>query len=120
VIKKVILFCFLANSCLAFAEPLNDKSLQLSGGALANYQICSQIALELGDKTMYSYYSEMFNDRSVEITHYPQKKSQIAFLEFNKSVVKLANIALPAMTMICLKRLDLLTRKMQEKKLASK
>lgn len=119
-IKKTILFCILTKACIAVAEPINNETLQLSGRALANYQICAQVAEDLGDKTMHSYYSEMFNDRSIEINQYPQSDSQIVFLEFNKSIIKLANISLPAMTIICSKRFDSLTRKMQEKKLSSK
>ena len=119
VIKKVILFYFLTNTCLSFASPVSNESLQLSGRALANYQICAQIAENIGDKTMHSYYSEMFKDSSAANRHYSQQQSQIISLEFNKSIVKLADIEQSIMAIICAKRFDLLTRKMQEKKLAS-
>ena len=114
-----MLFCFLTHACISFATPVSNKSLQLSGRALANYQMCAQIAENIGDKTMHNYYFEMFKDSTAANRHYSQQQLQIISLEFNKSIVKLANIDQAIMAIICSKRFDPLTRKMQEKKLTS-
>lgn len=101
------------------AAPLSDESLKVSGRALANYQVCAQIAADLDDKTMLSYYSEMFNDSSVEINTYPKDLAHIVIKEFNSSVDRLSKIDKRSMVMLCLNRFDSLTRKMQEKKLSA-
>ena len=119
-IKRILIFCCLLNISLSFADTSSDESLQVYGRALANYQVCAQIAAELGDKTMHSYYSEMFNDSSAEINAYPKSLSAIIFNEFHRSADKLAQIDKQSMGQLCLSRFDLLSRKMQEKKLAAK
>ena len=119
-IKRLILFYCLANTCLSFAEPLNDENLKIYGRSLANYQVCAQIAGELDDKAMRSYYSEMFTDSYAEIKAYSQELFQIIVKEFDRSVDKLAEIDKQSMATLCSSRFDALSRKMLEKKLAGK
>ena len=102
---------------LLSAAPLSDENLKVYGRALANYQVCARIAADLDDKTMLSYYSEMFNDSSVEINTYPKYLSKIVIKEFNRSVDKLSKIDEQSMGQLCLSRFDSLSRKMQKKKL---
>ena len=118
--KKFFLFYCLVTISAAFAEPLSDAKLKLSGRALANYQTCSLVAKEIPDKVMESYYLEMFNDSSANIKSYPKKSYETVISEFNRSVDKFKKIDKQIMTMFCLKRFSPLSRKMQEKKLLDK
>jgi len=120
VLKTVIIFCCLLTARAASADTLNTENLKVYGRALANYQLCTQIAGELGDKIMLSYYAEMFNDRSAEINAYPERLSAFIYQEFKRSEEQLAKIDRQSMGLLCLSRFDLLSRKMQEKKLAGK
>jgi len=120
VIKTVIIFCCLLTACAASAETLNTENLKVYGRALANYQLCAQIAAESADKTMHSYYAEMFNDSSTEINAYPKSQSAIIYHEFTRSAAQLVKIDRRSMGKLCLSRFDLLSRKMQEKKSAGK
>jgi hypothetical protein len=119
-LKRIIIFCCLLNISVASAETLSGQNLKLYGRALANYQVCARIAASLGDKTMHSYYAEMFNDSSAEINTYPKSLSYIVIKEFNLSVDKLSKINKQNMGKLCLSRFDSLSRKMQEKKLSAK
>jgi hypothetical protein len=119
VLKRSLLFYCLFNSGFAIAAPAANEDLQLSGRALANYQVCTQMAEDMGDNVMHSYYAEMFADGSAELNGYSPKQQQIAINEFNRSVQKLGKINKQAMGQLCLSRFDTLSRKMQEKKLSA-
>jgi hypothetical protein len=114
----VFIICCLINSCFSFADPLTDNSLKVAGRALANYQVCEQLAADINDKAMVSYYSQMFADSSAKINRFTEKQSEFVIQEFKRSVNKLLKINTRVMTQLCLRRFDPLTRKMQEKKLA--
>lgn len=116
----MIIFCCLLIARSASAEALNTENLKVYGRALANYQLCAQIAAESGDKTMHSYYMEMFNDNSVEINAYPKSLSAVIYHELKRSSAQLAKIDRQSMGKFCASRFDPLSRKMQEKKLAGK
>lgn len=111
--KNVIIFCFLLTTCLSFATTLNESDVKIVGRALANYQVCSEIAEDQGDKVMHSYYSEMFNDSAAEIRTYPLHLVDIIYREFSDSVDRLKQIDKQGMKQFCLSRFGELSRKMQ-------
>lgn len=119
-IKTVIIFCCLLTARSVSADTLNTENLKVYGRALANYQLCAQIAAESGDKAMRSYYADMFNDRSAQIKAYPENLSAVIYQEVKCSEEQLAKIDRQSMGLLCLSRFDLLSRKMQENKLAGK
>ena len=67
---------------------------------------------------MHSYYADMFNDSSAEINAYPKSQSAVVYHELTRSSQQLAKINRQTMGQLCLSRFDLLSRKMQEKKIS--
>ena len=107
---------------LFFISPLLAKgsgadNLSATGRALANYKSCALVALDIDDQVMYHYYNDMFSDSAFEIRGYPLSQSEIVFKAFDESLDRLVKIDREALTKLCLSRLDLLSRQMQEKKL---
>ena len=118
--KKLLLVCCLLNSEALLAQPLTAEKLMVSGRALANYQTCSQLAQELGDSAMYGYYSDMFHDSAAIINRYPESQSKIVYGEFTRSMIKFKRLNKMRLGAFCSSRFSLLSRKMQERKLAGK
>lgn len=104
---------------MASAEILSDQNLKTDGRALANYQVCAQIADLIGDKAMHSYYAEMFNDSWAVINTYSKNQSYIVIQEFDLTLDKLGKINKQNMEQLCLSRFDPLSRKVLEKKLSA-
>lgn len=113
-------FFFLFYVSVSFAEPFSDAQLKTLGRSLANYKACSDIAAEMGDSVMFSYYSEMYNDSLLKRQNHPKNLSDIVAIEQQKSAIKLAKIDRVNLGKLCLSRFDLLSRKMQENKLMDK
>lgn len=100
---------------LPLSSVATEKDLQLTGRSLANYQICAQIGKQLDDSALHEYYRGMFNDTVLQVRYYPLNEVETVFKEELKSKDKLVKIAPKNMQLICLKRFDALSRKMQEK-----
>lgn len=104
----------------SFANVLSDEEVKLLGRSLANYQICGDISVEMGDPVMLSYYRDMYNDGLLKRNTYPKNKLEMVIAEQQNSATKLARIDRKSLEELCLSRFDLLSRKIQENKLAGK
>lgn len=105
---------------MAFLPPVvgsEQESLKVQGRALANYQICTEVAQSMGDLVMASYYAAMFDDSLVAIEKTSKKDSIIIFDEFQRSLDKLSEFAKQSMGKLCLSRFDPLARKIHKDKL---
>lgn len=111
-ISIVLLFVSLA----LYAQPLSNQQLKITGRALANYQICTDVAQKSKDPAMYNYYIDMYNDslRAGKLLYIWQV--QVIFSEQQKTAIKLAQIDKSSITLLCISRFDDLSRKMQEHK----
>jgi hypothetical protein len=116
--KILILTVFLFFSLAVDAQPLNDQQLKITGRALANYQLCADVAKTAQDQAMFNYYRDMYNDSlsAGKLLHIWQV--QIIFNEQQKTANQLAQIDKEDMTQLCLSRFDALSRKMQEQKIS--
>ncbi|WP_019613002.1 hypothetical protein [Psychromonas ossibalaenae] len=117
--NRLLIFILLFNIPLA-AATVNEQDLKILGRALANYQLCSDISVELDDKAMFNYYSEMYKYSLLQVSTYSHNDAEIVSEEQQRSMLKLAKIDRKSLGGLCLSRFDLLSRKMQENKLAAK
>jgi hypothetical protein len=108
---------FLLVSLGLSAQPLSDQPLKITGRALANYQICTEVAQNRKDSAMFHYYRDMYNDslRAGKLLSIGQV--QVIFAEQQKTAIKLAQIDKNSITLLCLSRFDDLSRRMQEPKI---
>ncbi|WP_028864234.1 hypothetical protein [Psychromonas aquimarina] len=118
--NKLLIFVLLFNAQLLSAAAAAEQDLKILGRSLANYQLCSDISVELDDKAMFNYYSEMYNDSVLELKAYSTAQVKTVTAEQYWSVFKLAAVDRKSVGLLCLSRFDLLSRKMQENKLAGK
>ncbi len=118
--KKIMAIFLLFYISTSVAEAITDHELKIVGRSLANYELCSDISSELEDKAMFHYYREMYNDSLRDIKAYQTIQREIIINEQQKSAIKLAKIDRKNFGEFCLSRFDLLSRKMQEKKLVGK
>ncbi len=118
---KIIMVIFLLFYISTSAAGANtDLELKTLGRSLANYRLCSDISVELDDKAMFNYYSEMYNDGLLKVAAYSQSGAEMVNKELQMSALKLAKIDRASLGGLCLSRFDLLSRKMQENKLVEK
>ncbi|MCG6199873.1 hypothetical protein [Psychromonas antarctica] len=117
--KRIGIFLFLYHSII-LASAVTDDELKTIGQTLANYHMCSKLSLEMGDKAMLNYYSEMYDDSLLKAQDYQEGQLDIVIVEEKIGMAKLAKIDPENLGQFCLIRFDLLSRKMQEKKLAPK
>ncbi|MFT6927418.1 MAG: hypothetical protein ACJAZP_003052 [Psychromonas sp.] len=117
--KILTLTVFLLISLSVNAKPLSDQQLKLTGRALANYQLCSDVAEDRNDPAMFHYYNDMYNDslRAGKLLYIGGV--QVIFTEQQKTAIKLDQIDKDSITLLCLSRFDGLSRKMQEQKMAA-
>lgn len=107
--KKLSILVLLFVSSLIWAQPMNFKQL---GHSLANYQVCSDIALSIADQKMNSYYQKMFNDAQLELLSISNNKTKIVYSTWDKSEKVLLNIDANSLQKSCLGRFEPLSRKM--------
>lgn len=118
--KILILTVFLLVSLALDAKPLSEQDLKITGRALANYQLCADVAKNRKDSAMFNYYSDMYNDslRAGKLFYIGQV--YIIFSEQKKTAIKLAQIDKDNLRLLCISRFDTLSRQMQEQKMAEK
>ena len=115
--KIFTIFVFLFAYSLAQAEQSRDEQLKMTGRALANYQLCANIAQQRKDPAMFNYYSEMYFDTIQAGKMLPIWQVQIIFDVQQKTAIKLITIDKSSLAQLCISRFDALSRKMQEKKI---
>ncbi|WP_372880541.1 hypothetical protein [Psychromonas sp.] len=115
--KIFTIFVFLFTSFLAQAKQVSDEQLKITGRALANYQICANVAQRHQDQAMFNYYSDIHFDSLQAGKMLSIRQVQIIFDEQQQTAVKLAAIDKSSLTGLCISRFDALSRKMQEQKL---
>jgi len=118
--KILILTVFLLFSLALDAKPLSDLDLKITGRALANYQICTDVAKNLQDPAMFNYYNDMYKDSLDAGKLFQIGEVQVIFAEQQKTAIKLAQIDKDSIKLLCISRFDPLSRKMQEQKIAEK
>ncbi|MFT7053087.1 MAG: hypothetical protein ACJAU1_000639 [Psychromonas sp.] len=115
--KLLNLTVFMLVSLALDAKPLSDQDLKITGRALANYQLCADVAKNGKDPAMFNYYSDMYNDslRAGRLLYIGQV--QVIFSEQKKTAIKLAQMNRGSIEQLCISRFDDLSRKMQEQKI---
>ncbi|HEY5715274.1 MAG TPA: hypothetical protein VIS54_02580 [Psychromonas sp.] len=114
--KLLLITVFLFVSLLADAKPLSDQQLKITGRALANYQLCANVAQNRKDPAMFNYYRGMYLGSLQAGRMLYIRQVQVIFDEQKKTAVKLAQIDKKSITSLCISRFDALSRKMQEQK----
>jgi len=115
-ILTIIVFLFI--SVALQAKQIRDQQLKITGRALANYQLCTDVAEQRKDPAMINYYSEMYADslRASKMLYIWQV--QVIFDEQKKTAIKLTEIDKNSIALLCISRFDDLSRKMQEQKIS--
>ena len=102
------------------AEQVTDEQLKTSGRALANYQLCSNVADKRNDQAMFNYYSEMYSDSLQASKMFYIWQVQVIIDLQQETAMKLAAINKNSFAQLCISRFDDLSRKMQEQKIRKK
>ena len=100
---------------LLLISPLSwsqKNALNEQGRALANYQVCSQIATNVNDEAMLNYYLKMFNDSQLSALTLPSQELERVYFAWQKSEQVLLSLDKGSLLKICLSRFDLLSREM--------
>lgn len=118
--KILILTVFLFVSLALNAKTLSDQQLKITGRALANYQLCADVAKTRQDQAMFNYYRDMYKDSLRAGKLFQIWEVHIIFDEQQKAAMKLAQLDKEAIAQLCLSRFDALSRKMQEQKIRAK
>ncbi len=118
--KIFTIIVFLLVPLLAGAKQVSDQQLKITGRALANYQLCANVAQDGNDQAMFNYYSEMYSDSLQAGLMLYIRRVQLIYNEQQKTAVKLAQIDRESITLLCTSRFDVLSRKMQEQKITKK
>ncbi|ABM04095.1 hypothetical protein Ping_2358 [Psychromonas ingrahamii 37] len=105
---------FLLFSLALNAQPLSDQDLKIMGRALANYQLCADVAKKQKDPAMFNYYNDMYNDSLRDGKLFYIGQVQLIFSEQQKTAIKLTQIDKESIKGLCISRFDDLSRKMQE------
>lgn len=108
-IFSVILLLFTFSSSLLWATPQSFKQL---GRSLANYQVCSEVALSIADLQMNNYYKNMFNDTQLQLLSQSTENTRIVYATWDNSEKVLLKIGGENLQKICLSRFDALSRQM--------
>ncbi|MEH6454086.1 MAG: hypothetical protein V7782_13715 [Psychromonas sp.] len=117
---SAILFIFtftVLNNKEVNAEINNNDDLKTSGRALANYQLCADIATSIKDKSMFLYYNEMYRYSLLESKMLPIWQVQVIFEAQQQSKFKLLKLDRNSFEVLCLSRFDELTRKIYDTKI---
>lgn len=100
---------------LTWANNTESEQLDELGRSLANYQVCSRVAMTVNDELMFRYYQTMFNDTRFSLLKKSRTKVGQVYTTWNKSEQILLKITEENLLKFCLSRFDDLSRKMQKK-----
>jgi len=110
--KLFIFIAALLNSSLLWAgNQINDEL----GRSVANYQVCSHIALDINDKQMFSYYQKMYNDAQLSIVGADELAAKQVYKTWESSEKILNGVGKSQLKALCLSRFAPLARKMLKK-----
>lgn len=96
-----------------------QEQLKEMGRAIANYQRCSALAVESGDKVMASYYADMLEDSAIALKAYQQEQQQQIQAVQEKSAKILVKLNYSTMLKLCEQRLDAVSRQHYQQQLKS-
>lgn len=112
--KALIIALLLFNHSLIWANTTEKQELDELGRSLANYQVCSEIAVIIKDELMFSYYQGMFNDARLHLLTKKAERSKQVYSSWQRSEKVLLKIGEDNLQQVCLSRFDELTRKIQK------
>jgi len=110
--KLFIVILALLNCSLVSA---NNRAFDEQGRALANYQACSHIALDINDEQMFSYYQKMYNDAQLSIVGADELAAKQVYKTWESAEKILNGVGSSQLQGLCLSRFDPLARKMLKK-----
>ena len=115
--KIFTIFIFLFISWQINATQISAQQLKITGRALANYQLCTNVAERRHDQAMFNYYTEMYFDSLQAGKMLTIWQVQVIFDEQQTTASKLAEIDKEDITQLCISRFDRLSRRIQEQKI---
>ena len=107
--KKFTLTLLLLSHSLAWANSPDASEL---GHSLANYQACSNAALEINDEQLFFYYKKMFNDAGLLVLSFDKSSAKQVYRAWETSEDVLLKIGGNNLQGICVSRFDALSRTM--------
>ena len=110
--KVITLLSLLLMHSISWAQKADFNEL---GRALANYQACSKVAIEINDDVLFNYYRKMFNDTGLSLLSINHKDAKQVYSAWDKSEKVLGNIGTEALQTICISRFDKLSRRIFNK-----
>jgi len=107
----VVLLALLSCSLVSANSPANDER----GRALANYQVCRHIALDINDEQMFSYYQKMYNDALFLTVSGHEVDAKQVYDTWESAEKILQKLGKQHLQTLCLRRFEPLARKMLKK-----
>lgn len=114
--KKILTLILLFSQSFAWANnTLSDVYLEQAEGlgrSMANYQQCSQIAVDIDDQQMFFYYQKMLNDALLFSLSAKQSSAKQIYKAWGSSEKVLLQIGKENLQKVCLSRFDALARQL--------